>query len=301
VSENSNFRVAAGIVAFAPDPKMLRATIAKIMPHVRAVLVFVNGAMDQDLKEKLAQISGLELIDSSTNFGIGEALNIIVLNAALLGCSHVVLLDQDSRPERGLTDAIARVCQQLQDAGERPAAVGPVLVAPAGTQYKSPRYLSKRSTAVPGAKPVYFLPTSGTLVSIAAFRDIGPFRGDYFIDGLDLEWCFRAWAKGYSCWLATGVAMEHTVGEGAVGVLGFRTPRQKDFRLETYLRNTLYGFRLQHIPWWWKLRQAAYLAVQVLVIGIANGFRPSLMKRLARGFINGIRGRLGPPQGVPYT
>ena len=95
--------------------------------------------------------------------------------------------------------------------------------------------------------------------------------------------------------------MEHTVGEGAVGVLGFRTPLQKDFRLETYLRNTLYGFRLPHIPWWWKLRQAAYLAVQVLVISIANGFRPSLMKRLGRGFVNGIRGRLGPPEGVPFT
>jgi rhamnosyltransferase len=149
--------------------------------------------------------------------------------------------------------------------------------------------------------PVYYLPTSGSLISIEAFREIGPFREDYFIDGIDLEWCFRAWSKGYSCWLSTDTTMEHTVGEGSVGAFGFRTPRQKDFRLETYVRNTVYGLRLAHIPLSWKLRQSGYLAAQVVLLSIANRFRPSLLKRLGRGLVNGLRGRLGPPEGVPFT
>ncbi|MCV5902536.1 hypothetical protein OFN63_41200, partial [Escherichia coli] len=65
---------------------------------------------------------------------------------------------------------------------------------------------------------VEFLATSGSLVDIAAFDRIGPFRDDYFIDAVDLEWCFRAWSRSYSCWIARAVAMEHTVGAGVLKV-----------------------------------------------------------------------------------
>jgi rhamnosyltransferase len=97
--------------------------------------------------------------------------------------------------------------------------------------------------------------------------------------------------------------MPHTVGEGAYEVkgVGIRTPRQRDFRYETYVRNTVYGFRLPHIPLSWKLRQGGYLAAQVAFIGVKTGFRPSLMRRFARGIADGLRGRLGPPEGARHT
>jgi rhamnosyltransferase len=63
----------------------------------------------------------------------------------------------------------------------------------------------------------------------------------------------------------------------------------------------VYGFRLPHIPLSWKLRQGAYLVAQVALLTVASGFNPSLLRRLGRGFVNGIRGRLGPPDGVPFT
>jgi rhamnosyltransferase len=294
-------QVAGGVTAFGPDPGTLLALIEAVAPSVHVVLVFVNGYADEALVEQLRKDSRVQVLYSERNQGVGHALNQIVDAAALSGCDSVVLFDQDSRPRSDVLPLLMASAQALRRGGQKPAAVGPKLHAQTSST-KQPRYFERKNhTAQELAVPVHYLPTSGTLISIDAFREIGPFRGDYFIDGIDLEWCFRAWAKGYSCWLATNVTMEHTVGDGSVGAFGFRTPQQKEFRLETYVRNTIYGFRLPHISFSWKLRQAAYLAAQVALFSIASGFRPSLMKRFGRGIVNGIRGRLGPPDGVPFT
>jgi rhamnosyltransferase len=296
--------LAAGVVLFEPDPGTLRALVAAIGPGVATIYLFVNALSDTALRAELEALPQVAIIDSPVNFGVGEALNLIVLQAALAGFGEVILFDQDSRPVPTVIASLVSVYRSLVAQGANPAVVAPRLVAPSGAAFKAPRYFphpGRRGGAQ--AQPVRFVPTSGSLVSIAAFRSVGTFRGDYFIDGIDLEWCFRAWRRGYSCWCANDVTMVHTVGEGVLEAraLGVRTPRQRDFRFETYVRNTVYGFRLAHIPLSWKLRQAAYLLLQFAAAAVASRFRGSLLKRFARGFVNGLRGRLGPPDGALYT
>ena len=294
--------LAAGIVAFGPDPGTILPLVATVAPQVGTIFVFINALIDEPLKAELARAPKVVILDSDVNFGIGTALNVIVLGAALAGFRHVILFDQDSRPDAALVPGLLTSFEGLLATGERPAVVGPRLVAPTGEGYKSPRYFRRPGAAPRGdLTPVRYLPTSGSLVSVDAFRRIGAFRGDYFIDGIDLEWCFRAWAGGYSCWCAATIPMPHTVGQGVVGsrAWGLETPRQHGFRLETYVRNTVYGFRLPHVPWSWKLRQGAYLIIQMAVLTAASGARASLIRRLGRGVLDGLRGRLGPPDGAP--
>ncbi len=132
--------------------------------------------------------------------------------------------------------------------------------------------------------PVDFLPTSGTLFNLRVLRETGLFRADFFIDAIDLEWCFRAWARGGSCWLAGDVPMVHTVGSGAIPLgFGLTMPNQRPFRMGTYLRNTVYGFRLAHIPLGWKLRQAAYLPLQIWGFARHHGFRAEAVRAHAGG------------------
>jgi len=297
-------RLAAGVVVFEPDPATLRALIEAIEPAVDTIYIFVNALSDAALRADLESRPRVAIIDSPLNFGVGEALNLIVLHAAWAGFTEVVVFDQDSKPVASVVPSLVGLYRSLLDEGAKPAVVAPRLVAPPGAAFKAPRYFTHPGRPrAPEAQPVCFVPTSGSLVSIAAFRSIGPFRGDYFIDGIDLEWCFRAWQRGYSCWCARHVDMVHTVGEGVLEApaLGIRTPRQRDFRFETYVRNTVYGFRLRHIPLSWKLRQGAYLVLQFAAAAGASGFRRSLLKRFARGFVNGLRGRLGPPDGALRT
>jgi rhamnosyltransferase len=54
--------------------------------------------------------------------------------------------------------------------------------------------------------------TSGSLVSLNAFRAIGGLRDDFFIDCVDHEFCLRARAHGYRVMITSRPVMEHPIG-----------------------------------------------------------------------------------------
>jgi len=176
--------------------------------------------------------------------------------------------------------------------------VGPVPAPAPG--HKAPAYPPR-----PGAParddlaPVQFLATSGSLIDLDAFARVGPFRGDFFIDGVELEWCFRAWSLGYGCYQTDAVAIPHRVGGGTVRAFGITMPRQPLFRMATYLRNAIYAWRLPHVPLRWKLAQAAYLPLQAGLYWADSGWRPAVLLRLLAAARDGALGRLGPPRDLP--
>lgn len=296
--------VAAGVVLFGPDSGRLNALLDTVEPSVGRTFAFVNGRIDPDLAEALrARAPRLVLIEAPVNFGIATALNLLVAAASLAGFGRIVLFDQDSRPPSDLVPRLGAAMDDLLAGGERPAVVGPLMVSPReGPAYKSPRVFVRNGWAVRGSRvAVDILATSGSMIDIPAWRAVGKFRDDYFIDAVDLEWCFRAWSCGFSCWIARDVEMVHTVGEGAIRAGRLTMPRQKLFRMGTYLRNNIYGLRLAHVPLGFKLRQAAYLPAQALMFWRDAGFSMSVAGTLARAAADGLRGRLGPPPDAPLT
>ncbi|MGT2478423.1 hypothetical protein ACU4GR_04875 [Methylobacterium oryzae CBMB20] len=127
-------------------------------------------------------------------------------------------------------------------------------------------------------------------------RGSGRSAADFFIDGVELEWCFRAWSLGYGCYLARAVAIPHRVGGGTIRAFGITMPRQPLFRMATYLRNAIYAWRLPHVPLRWKLAQAAYLPLQAGLYWADSGWRPAVLLRLLAAARDGALGRLGPPR-----
>lgn len=294
-------RIAAGIVLFGPQRERLLALIAAISGDVDKVYLFVNGRLAPELRDELVQLGDhVELVDAPVNFGIATALNLLVLAAAMAGFETICLFDQDSRPEPGMIAGLAHTRAQLRLAGALPAIVGPRMVSPEGESYKAPRvFLRSGVDITAGASPVAFLATSGSLLDIAIFRQTGVFRDDYFIDAVDMEWCFRAWAAGFSTWLDPQQTMPHTVGEGEIRAGGVSMPRQKLFRMATYVRNNVYGLRLRHVPRGFRLRQAVYIPAQCLLYWRDQGFSRVVALRLLRAALDGVRGRLGPPSDAP--
>ena len=293
--------VAAGIVSFHPDPDLLLPLVDALAGEVGRIYLFNNAPLERGLDAALAACTTLVVIDAETNLGIGVALNVIALAASRDGFERLVLFDQDSRAWPGLVDRLGALFDRLTTQGRSPAAVGPRLVAPrGGDPSKAPRYRPRRGIAPEAeAIPVDFLPTSGTLFNLRMLRETGLFRADFFIDGIDLEWCFRAWRRGRSCWLAGNVRMEHTVGTGTIAIgFGLTMPNQRPFRMGTYLRNAVYCLRLRHVPLGWKLRQAAYLPLQMLGYARHHRFRGAAVRPMLAGLRDGLLGRLGVPPGV---
>lgn len=291
-AQNHGARGCAGVVLYQPD----RALLARQAEGLRGrtLFVFCNGPVDADVLAALAP-ADLRLIFSAENVGLGRGLNAVMEAAAAEGFSHVMLLDQDSEPRPGLLDALTERCLALEGQGEKIAVLAPQLVPPHEGFYKPIRYEWRGGQARGnGLAAVDFAPTSGSLVATAAFATIGPFRDDFFIAGIDVEWGFRAWDRGFGSYLATDLTMPHRWGE-AVNEAELGKPqilRHAPIRNYYYARNVIATARLAHVPLRWRMKSCAGLAAQIGLLAL-RGARGSL-KPVRAGLADALKGRFGP-------
>jgi rhamnosyltransferase len=198
------------VVAYHPDLAMLAALVAAVAPQVDRVIVVANdgGAWDWLLP------ANATVIKQDTNLGLGAAYNLAAEWARARGATHLLLLDQDSLPAPdmvvALLDAVTRA--------EPVAAAGP-LWRDARTGQDGFFVQLTRSGARKLRPPsgtivaVDFLISSGSLISLDALADIGPFDPDLFIEHVDTDWAMRARAKRYRLYGVADARLEHAFGD----------------------------------------------------------------------------------------
>jgi rhamnosyltransferase len=287
--------VAAATVLYHPDRALLDALLTVLEADGLPVFVFVNGPVDPGIEARLARLARATLLRSPVNIGLGAGLNAVVEAAREQGFGHILLFDQDSTPGPGLAQALLGQWAAAERVHGAVAAIGPVLTPPPGESFLPIRYDRRSGTGDAALAAVDFLPTSGTLVSIQAWGVVGPFRADYFVDGIDVEWCFRAWSRGQASVLAEQVTMSHRWGHAEAD--GGRLPqilRQSRLRSYYYLRNASHGLRLAHFPPGWKLRTALRLLAQAGLLVLRGGAPLRMLGLAGRAFRDGLTGRLGP-------
>ncbi len=289
--------VSAGIVVFHPDEAELARLVAAVAPGLREVVVYANSDLAADAESRLREAAAptaFAVLRPGGNLGLGEAYDALLRRAGEHGCAFLFLLDQDSLPEAGTVPRLVEAHRALAVAGRRPAVVGPRPVGPDGRPMKITTLapIGGREEAV----EVAFVISSGSLIEVAAARAIGPFRADFFIDAIDLEWCFRARARGFSIWVAEGALMRHRLGRGVIRLpFGLLMADQPPRRLYTFVRNQLAMLRLPHVPRAHKAKTLLSLPLRLLVYLGRNGVSREVRAALRNGLVDGVRTRLGPP------
>lgn len=286
--------IIAGVVTYCPELESVVRLVESLAKSTGHVLVFANSPLNEADRTRLSACGTVEIFESSENVGLGHAYNQLMRRACEHGADALLLADQDSVLEPAAVREIGARMEALAAAGNRVAVVGARPVAPreATTEFKAPRLFERRSdTQVPGVMAVDFVVSSGSLVSRAAYDAVGPFREDFFIDAIDIEWCFRAWDKGYSCWTALEAPMEHHLGQGAMRLplTGLTLTVQRPARLYTYVRNQVRMLGLRHVPLGWKLRILPYIGLQTLVYAVKGETRRESLSAIGRGLRDGIR------------
>ncbi len=283
-------RACAGVVLYRPD-KALLARQAEGLRGLR-LFAFANGPVDAEALAALAP-TDLHLIESEENVGLGRGLNVVMETAASEGFTHVMFLDQDSEPPRDLLDRLTSRCTALEELGEKIAVVAPRLVPPQEGFYKPIRYEWRRGGNGRDLAALDFAPTSGSLVSLAAFEAVGPFRDDLFIAGIGVEWGFRAWNRGWGSYLATDLVMPHRWGEAvSAEELGKRQIlRHAPVRNYYYARNVIATALLAHVPLRWRLRSCLALAAQIGLLALKGV--PGSLRPVRAGLADGVKGWLG--------
>ncbi|SFK17393.1 glycosyltransferase family protein [Falsiroseomonas stagni] len=290
--------IAAGIVLFHPAPALLEESLAALEASVTRVYLFLNAPLDAAARAVLDRPGRRApvLLGDGSNQGLGVAYNRMAAVARAEGFEALLLLDQDSSPPSAMVAALRGARARLIAAGECPAVVGPMPVAARGCGCKAPRAFRRGAAApVAGAVPLEFVISSGSLIDLAAFEAVGWFREDFFIDAVDIEWCLRAWAGHFSCWMLATMPMPHRLGSGVLRVplLGLRLARQPPRRLYTHARNQVAMLRLASVPVAWKCRAALTIAAQS-VLYAAAGRSWQALRAFFLGVTDGMRDRLGP-------
>ncbi len=136
--------------------------------------------------------------------------------------------------------------------------------------------------------------TSGTLMSLELFKNIGGFREDYFIDSIDHEYCLRARANGYPVVMSCKTLMSHSIGRpGPRGghFLAFDHPPVRKYYMA---RNTLVTLKTY---FWrepaWAVRQLARLIVEFLSIVFVEGDKRNKGHAFFWGLVDAVRNKMG--------
>ena len=295
---NQRRRVAAGIVAYYPDGDLLNQILSSLRGQTDLVFLFCNSPLPPAVREHARSFTpNALLLGTEANVGLGAAYNQIIAAASAYGFEDILLFDQDSSPPASLVANLLQNIADLDRQGLRPGVIGPTPIHPDRHAYKIP-YQSREAFPIHSScRPVAFVISSGSLIRVSAYSEIGPFREDFFIDGIDLEWCFRAQAKGYSCWVSDSVRMAHRLGIGLVRIplLNIHLVRQPPNRIYTMIRNTLAMFRLPHVTFLWKARGFATAFGHTVLQPFVTEDPRSMLRMIARAWFDGSLGRLGPP------
>lgn len=260
-------RVCATIVTYRPDIALLERVIAATASQVGSLLLISNDDHELALSPLPANVS---LMQPGANVGLGRAYNLAVEWAERENATHILLLDQDSVPEAGMVAALLAAFSP----SERAAAAGPLWrdrrSGDDGFFVRFSKWGAHRYRVPPGAvMPVDFLISSGSLLSLAAVKDVGPFDEALFVDHTDTDWTLRARAKGYRLFGVGSAHLEHALGEGSIVLkgLGIRRrvavhPPERNYLL---LRNSLQLWRRPYASWPWILHDIRRVTMLMLV------------------------------------
>ena len=200
--------VCAVVVTYFPDSNFSER-IRRIAEQVGKVIIVDNGSdiETNEVLNKLSLQSKVQLILNAENLGVATALNQGVRRAQKNGFRWVLLFDQDTVPEKIMTEELLSVYTDFPRQ-EKLAIVG-------SNYYNAYNHCLLYTMDIDSCRWVErkTVITSGSLLSLRAFDTIGPFRDEFFIDHLDDEYCLRARAKGYYVIIASKPIMEHRLGQ----------------------------------------------------------------------------------------
>jgi len=214
-SRSTTETVVAVVVTFNPDDK-LSHRLQALRGQVQTLLVVDNGSINSMAVHAMALEAGCSVILNPTNLGIAAALNQGAQAAMEHGAEWLATFDQDSLVP---PDAIAQLLAMLGSLqnrsrvailamSHRDRGTGRDYHRPGEILEETERWRSMRTTI-----------TSGSLVRVSVFPQVGLFDERLFIDAVDLEFCLRCRRHGLLVVESREVLLTHSMGDSTTRVL----------------------------------------------------------------------------------
>lgn len=284
----------AVIVTYHPGLSILE-TLQQLLSQVQGLVIVDNGSAASEVEalRSAAQDLGFCLIENGENLGIAEALNQGVRWAKGEGHAWVLLFDQDSRMCDKFVEKMFKTWLSHPNR-DRIASIHPRYMHPQlGCRPLAPR--ASDGTLI-------WCMSSGTLMPLWIFDKIGWFASEFFIDWVDIEYCFRIRKAGYLIAESAEAILMHEPGEPTQSsILGFHFWPSHHSAVRRYYmsRNRIVVFRKYFLS----LPLCTLKAMERALRDVAKCFlgetqRPRKFRNFLLGTWDGLMGRMGQRQGL---
>lgn len=193
-----NNRVIAAIVLYQPDMERLRENIAAVKNQVDKVVLVINGLESKDCVSEFRASDDIDIIQNKKNAGIAHALNQAMQYAQKNHYSWVLTLDQDTVAPADLVENLMK-----HQSCERIGIIAPDFID---------RNYYRISEEKTGWEYVLSCITSGCLTNVPAWKDVGGFDDEMFIDYVDYDYCANLIEHGYGIIKDFDVKILHEIG-----------------------------------------------------------------------------------------
>ncbi len=221
----------------------------KIQSFTNSTVYVIDNASSDGTAELIQKTysSDCELITNQVNVGVAEGNNQGIRLALSDGCSHVLLLNNDTKFGASLFDALLTAAS---DSGceivvpkipffSEPSKLwfaGGCFDSLIGFSGKQFGYGAIDNGQFDQAKQITFAPTCCMLVSVGVFTDIGLMDPAYFVYFDDNDFCLRAFRSGLRIYYEPRATLLHKVGQSTAGELS-------PFSVRFMTRNRVYFVR----------------------------------------------------------
>lgn len=282
------------IVTFNPDIAAFSINLDAIAEQVQKVIIVDNSIDDScinGLRSLHKNKNNVMLIQPNKNLGIAYAQNIGFLQAIKSGADYVITFDQDSSVQAGLIDALYEEYNRAQkQATIKIACIGPSVINERNdTLYE--KYFRGSQEICEAIFSVKSIISSGTLYSTSVFSFIGLNKAEWFIDSIDIEWCYRARYLGYHVLMTKNVSMKHNLGSKDVELVAGKSINiGSPFRLYYVYRNWIFSLKQPQFEMKYKLKLLMMMPLKFLIFANIKPRRARMLFML-RGIKDGLLNR----------
>lgn len=277
--------VVAALVAYHPNLDALQKNIRAISPQVFKLYLWDNSGVESPLAH-VDMPSNVVYMPSDENLGIAEPLNKVSKLASASGAQWMLTMDQDSTLPTNYVSELLAAIGRLTASGKVGIAAG---------IHEDLGSLSQSTWA----RQVNTLITSGSLVNLTAYDEIGGCDVGFFIDCVDHELALKMRHRGWQLWSFKDVNFFHTIGapkQVKVPLIGVTLCCSNHSALRKYYatRNRLkLYFRYFLFDPMFCLRDMYAMFAESAKIVLFESERVAKLRAMGLGFVDAIRGQDG--------
>ena len=189
----------AGVVVFYNPDADVKENIKSYLSSLDKLYV-IDNSPNSDNKSKLPKSKKIEYIPYGENKGVAIALNDAAKRAIANNYEWLLTMDQDSK---FVHEKVNKMLEYLED--NDTTAIG--LICPwhvINTGVKKPKEKIDHPLEVM---------TSGNIINLKAFNEVGGFKDWLFIDCIDIEYCMNLHVHHYNVTRLNDIELLHNLGD----------------------------------------------------------------------------------------